>query len=53
MCNIKILPFPFPVGTFSMFEVDYSEPEIEDVDYIDITDIEDEDQGEEAYCVPI
>lgn len=27
--------------------------EIEDVDYEDITDIEEEEPGEEAYCVPI
>lgn len=29
------------------------DPEIEDVDYEDITDIEEEEPGEEAYCVPI
>lgn len=28
-------------------------PEIVDVDYEEVTDIEEEEPGEEAYCVPI
>ncbi len=29
------------------------DPEIVDVEYEDISDIEEEEPGEEAYCVPI
>lgn len=29
------------------------DPEIEDVDYEEVNDIEEEEPGEEAYCVPI